>query len=299
MITAAYGVGPDYVRTFLRTFRAVNERARVIVMVNDHRHLADIADHYNAELHRSCLLCRLTPTIKLPRKRQRVRPTEALSRTNPLLPKCGPMLPDHVLQVLVPLPVSRLFHTRHILNNDLFDMVLVSDCRDVLFQTDPFAIPIEFELAREPGTLGSCSFNDKWIREGFGTATLKHLSGKPIYCSGTILGRYERVRDHIDRMCTVVRHLRSWRCFGQDQGVHNYVIHTQTDDATYSVSTNQRGLIATVGLRPDVRIEGGYVVDVDGKPFPIVHQFDRLSTEELKQLRLLTFSDDNDRVSGF
>ena len=50
VLSAAYGVGPDYVRTFLKTFRAVNRSARVFLLVWDREPLRSIAGEYNAEL---------------------------------------------------------------------------------------------------------------------------------------------------------------------------------------------------------------------------------------------------------
>jgi hypothetical protein len=299
VITAAYGVGPDYVRTFLRTFRAVNQHARVVLLVSNRAPLETVAHEFDVDLQQNTWLASVVPTIELKRKRQRVRVTEILSRTNRFFPRLSVLLPDRLLEVFVPLPVARLGHTRRVLAAEPMRSVLVTDCRDVMFQTDPFADPVDLVFAQEPNVYGCCAFNDKWIRFGFGEEILNRFRGRPIFCSGTILGRYERVREHMDRMWHMVRLLKSWRCFGQDQGIHNYLIHTQLEEGTYQVSTNQTGQIATLGLEKTIRLRDGHIVDATGRVFAVVHQYDRMPAESLRQLAALSCSSRGKYAVGY
>lgn len=287
VVTAAYGAGEDYVRTFIRSFRDVNDRAKLIMLVTDKRKLARIAKEFNVELHQNQFPGNLVPTFRLESDGQPTRLTELLVRKNPLFPKLSYILPDYILQLLVPLPVARLFHSLRVLRQHRFRYVLVSDCRDVFFQSDPFECHREFELALEPTYLGSCPYNSKWIRDGFGVETYQRFLGRQCYCSGTLFGTGLRVQSHLMRMCKQVRSLRTWRHFGMDQGIHNYLVHNKEIDGEYTESSAESGIIATLGPNPSIRVANGYVVDINNSPFPIVHQYDRLSSVEQRQLKVL------------
>ena len=89
------------------------------------------------------------------------------------------------------------------------------------------------------------------------------------------------------RMCKQVRSLRTWRHFGIDQGIHNYLIYNKEIDGEYTESSAVSGIIVTLGPNPSIRVANGYVVDINNSPFPIVHQYDRLSSIEQRQLKVL------------
>lgn len=298
IITAAYGVGPDYVRTFLRTFRAVNTSARIILMVNHLRPLQAIAAENKAEQHLNKWLCRVMPVVALKHKRQRLKLTELISRTNDLMPRLGRVLPEAWIELFSSVIVGRHFHARRILRQNTFRQVLLCDCRDVLFQADPFASPGPFEVAEEDRMIGRCPYNTKWLKRGLGDAIAADLAEHHAVCAGTILGPHEDVLSHLDRLISMVGKARSWRPFGLDQAIHNYLVHRVLRFTDYVVSSNERGRIATVSADADYRFCDGYVVDASGAPFPIVHQYDRLAAQVYRNLKVLA-ERQNEPVPGF
>ena len=294
VLSASYGVGPDFVRTFLKTFRAVNQSARIILLVWERGPLRSIADEYNAELDQDRWFCRHIPRIKIRYKQfsgatvqKRVRVTELFGRSTRLAPRLAFLLPEILTRSLVSLAVARFFHVRDILSREEFGQVLLSDSRDVFFQGDPFASPVELELAQESNRFGFEPLNDAWFADGFGAEALSTIEGRHVLCSGTILGSRKSVLDHVRRMCDHVKRLRTWKHGGIDQALHNFVVSNLMDSDGYTISTNERGRISTINFETDLRIRHGYIVDAEGRPIPIIHQYDRIRTELRDSLRML------------
>lgn len=295
VLAAAYGVDSDFVRTFLETFRVVNTSARVILLVWESGPLRQIAGRYEAELSEDRWFCRSIPRIRIrsgshggDSARKRVRITELIGRSNRFIPRLAPLMPELLIRSMVSLAVSRFFHIRDILSRDSFGHVLLSDSRDVLFQADPFAAPVDLELAQESGRFGEDpQFNDAWLVDGFGPEALKAMEGRHHFCSGTILGSHHRVLEHVRAICRCVPELHSWKYGGVDQAIHNYLIANRMGPEVYTISTNRKGRIMTAAPYMNARIVDGLLVDEEGQPFPIVHQYDRLSPETRASLRIL------------
>jgi hypothetical protein len=284
VIAAAYNVGPDYVDVFLRTFRAVNASARIILLVNDDRKLAPVTDKYGVELEVNRWISRLMPMIRLERKKQTVRISELIGRTNNIVPRFAKLMPEPMVELFVAIVLARHFHTLRVLRKNTFNKILLSDTRDVLFQADPFVGDAPVELAQEDLIFGSCAFNDKWMRGALGDQTLNQLRGKPVYCVGTILGHQQPITELLTRMCAMVRNCQSWRPFGVEQAIFNYLIHTEMTPDQYAISTNKAGRMATLGPNPTLTVSDGCIRDQDGRPFPVVHQYDRLMSIEVCEL---------------
>lgn len=287
VIAAAYNVGPDYVDIFLRTFRAVNQTARIILLVNDDQKLAPAVERYNVELDVNRWVSRIMPMIRLERKKQTVRISELIGRTNRIVPRFAKLMPEPMVEQCVAIVLARHFHTLRVLRKHTFNQILLSDTRDVLFQADPFAGDAPLELAQEDLIFGNCAFNDKWMRGALGEDILDHLRGKPVYCIGTVLGHQQPITDLLQQMCDKVRDCRSWRPFGVEQALFNYLIHTKMTPDQYVVSTNRAGRLATLGPSPKLTVTDGYFRDRNGGPFAIVHQFDRLPSSSYKTLHVL------------
>ena len=75
------------------------------------------------------------------------------------------------------------------------DYVMISDVRDVIFQRDPFDHEFKAELKtflESPSiTIGSDSFNRRWIENLYGKAVLKDIKESTVCCSGTTMGTRE------------------------------------------------------------------------------------------------------------
>lgn len=181
--------------------------------------------------------------------------------------------------------------------NIAYNRIFLSDVRDVLFQADPFQAiadePITFFLECNAVKIGDCEANANWIYTGFGGSALKQLADKPISCSGTVMGRQRSIMEYLLRMLIISTQLKESALgeHGIDQGCHNQLIQSGVL-LGQRIAENGDGIFTlhhvigreTVYVSPD-----GFVVDATGKPYPVVHQYDRLGelTQHIMDKRFL------------
>lgn len=162
------------------------------------------------------------------------------------------------------------------------DHALLCDVRDVIFQADPFAgsLPNALAVALEDplGTLGSDGPNAIWLRALAGPRVWWQLAGKPISCSGTVLGPRLALQHYLALMIHTLDQAPGGdpQFNGIDQGAHNLLLHTGVVPDPHWLPNGD--LIYTVGyLLPDalqVNADGD-ITAPDGRVPAIVHQYDR------------------------
>ena len=155
--------------------------------------------------------------------------------------------------------------------------VMLTDTRDVLFQKNPFDYPFTKKLnffLEESKRIGDCSFNSKWIRVGFGDDCLKVLEDRLVSCSGTTMGTASGVQDYLEHM--ISSHMFTSPMAGIDQGIHNYLIYTNTFPYA-QVFPNGVGPVLTLGYMAsgDIRFRDGLVLDKSFEVVDVIHQYDR------------------------
>jgi hypothetical protein len=158
--------------------------------------------------------------------------------------------------------------------------VLLTDTRDVYFQTDPFAHPMSddrdtLQLSLETHRITAGNITEKWVRELYGHEFAASLEGKSVSCSGTTLGGRTAVLRYLGQMVhEIIRHRNriSHTC-GYDQGIHNYLYYS---GALRDVSAppNGEGLY-WVAQEPHSFDEEGLIRSSLGQVVPVVHQYDR------------------------
>lgn len=158
------------------------------------------------------------------------------------------------------------------------DFVMLSDVRDVIFQTDPFdhAFRNDLEVTLEANHLkiGQEPFNSRWIENLYGQIVLRKIGSSTISCSGTTLGTQAGMRRYLAEMdAEVMKHGRPLG--SHDQGIHNYLLRTGLLDPV-TIYTNGQGPVLTmsIGYGYQQNSEGRLVND-DQSVVPVVHQYDR------------------------
>lgn len=173
--------------------------------------------------------------------------------------------------------------------------VFLTDLRDVCFQGNPFVKTFPGDLRvflEEPGhTLGSCAVNSRWLTELYGREVLGELSQKPIICSGTILGDYDRILGYLDAFLLSLRDAKSVMRMGMDQGIHNYIVHRGLVDPVLCCKNGASEILTMGHMKPEnlpVRDARGFLLDEQGEPYAVLHQFDR--HEKVRQEILSTYN---------
>jgi hypothetical protein len=190
-----------------------------------------------------------------------------------------------ILKAILPLQTARFLHYRDFLVNHVneYQNVLITDVRDVIFQTDPFlSFDHELLVFEEPIKMlmtGEREFNAIWVERLFGTEALAQIGQFPILCSGTIMGTISAMIRYLTEFEKLLYRARDVGIGGSDQGVHNYLCRG-TAKLTVQVSKNGTGPILTMtpaakrGIDFEVS-NSGEILGINGLPMPVLHQYDR------------------------
>ena len=158
-----------------------------------------------------------------------------------------------------------------------YDKVLLSDSRDVLFQSNPFDhISDDIITGLEESNIGNSKANFKWISDIYGGKTALQLASFQIACSGIVLGPVSLVREYLKLMCDEIEGCGDYMRHGPnlDQAMHNYLMYN--GPLLITGTQNREGLVATIALEQEENIAlNRNQVYVQGKVPPIIHQYDR------------------------
>ena len=161
-------------------------------------------------------------------------------------------------------------------NRNAYDRVLLTDVRDVFFQSDPFSVrhPKSICFSLEDTKIMWETINQGWIRDIYGDDLLADISKNHVACSGTTLGTTAGIENYLDIICTELLNRSFDRTQVYDQGIHNYIVWKLRPDWGWVDETDL--VVNTVGCTGPERIS---VIDdlvvIDGTIPPVVHQWDR------------------------
>lgn len=182
---------------------------------------------------------------------------------------------------------TRIIHERFFIalqilksHQNVFSNVLLTDCRDVVIQSDPFRMlderlvsGLETELIRnEP-------YNCQWIEAAYGRAVLDKFLDKTIVCAGVTIGTADKIENYLTELCDEMwRHLPQmiFQAVGYDQSAHMYLIFE--DKIEIDLVNNQQGSIASLVAEDPINLSIDIInrlVKVHEKYPTILHQYDR------------------------
>lgn len=180
--------------------------------------------------------------------------------------------------------VTRYFHyADYLAKHDAFSRVLLSDVRDVVFQSDPFlgwSRGLYLGMENPALTIATEPFDREWIMDAYGEAMLARIGSQQVSCSGVTFGDVNSIKKYIDQILAETL----WQPFSKmktriyDQAFHNKLLH-EGELADVHLCQPLRSPIATLGcLDPAAfTLADGFLLNEDGRPAPIVHQYDRHS----------------------
>jgi hypothetical protein len=170
-----------------------------------------------------------------------------------------------------------------------YDKVLISDVRDLVFQSNPFEnLPTEFLYFFEEDRgirLGNCVYNAYWMNCAYDHSVLGELFWNPILCAGTVLGSKEEIIKFLKIFKQELLTIKSarydmYRSVNIDQAILNYIAYKNRQDIKLEIKLNG-DIVGTVGLtvtRPeasDLITHTSEAVSINGYFPSIIHQYDR------------------------
>lgn len=195
----------------------------------------------------------------------------------------------------LPVTHSRFALWRNYLHEkrEQFDNVLLTDCRDVIFQKHPFDWDLDnkvhFFQESEKVKIKECRFNGPWIKTAFGEKMLTEIGDHPISCAGVTLGTTDAVLDYLDKMTeylTIPEKCHKDGGSGLDQGVHNMLVY-KGKIKHFKLHQNELGPVLTMGQMDEedfLENESGCLINKDKSIPHILHQYDRFPNILERQL---------------
>lgn len=191
----------------------------------------------------------------------------------------------------LPVAFNDVINFRHYLyydflkRNKAIDAVMLSDVRDVVFQSDPFdMLNDKITVAVEDNTMEGCAINSNWMKSIFGEEYFTKVAKQKIICAGTTIGTYQSILAYEEEMITLLEKWHNGLDSGEknmviDQAIHNYWCAEHKDNLIFS--GNENGSILTMGHTQNVSFNReGKLINSLGKPYAVIHQFDRVKWME-------------------
>ena len=178
---------------------------------------------------------------------------------------------------------ARFLHFREFLESEPYDRVLLTDVRDVLFQSDPFSqLPtagLAVSIETRSYTIATERHNRDWMRDAYGMPVLDRIGGNPPSCVGVTYGGGEAISSYLDRMVDEILHLRGRvaRQGGADTAIHNFLLWTNQLGTALLLET-LGSAVATLNEVPEEDLEldpEGRLLNRDGSRPSVLHQYDR------------------------
>lgn len=170
---------------------------------------------------------------------------------------------------------QRFFHYRRYLAHFGWkhSHVLLVDIRDTVFQASPFPCT-GLHVFAENESIGTNHFARRWFQLSYGAAAFRRLGPRPLLCAGVTLGDLSAMRRYLDVNCT--ESLRVSTVNDVDQAVHNYLIHEQLVPSVLHAYGEGPAINLNAVPLSGLNVADGRLLDAGGRPFAIVHQYDRV-----------------------
>lgn len=166
-------------------------------------------------------------------------------------------------------------------SQERFERILITDVRDVIFQSSPFEYPWEqglnVTLEDTRMRIHDCPHMRRWVTGHLGRDCFASLHGKQISCSGTTVGDHDSMVEYLQTLTSKLLPFTPGKMMaGYDQGVHNHMLYSGLIRLPH-VHDNT-GPILTLGYKehePERGKDGGILNDAGDRPI-LVHQYDRM-----------------------
>lgn len=162
--------------------------------------------------------------------------------------------------------------------NPGYNLVMLSDARDVVFQADAFQGlehgVVHAFLQDESLTYGQHNIDTDWYRGIYGPDALAAVTDKPIACAGTIFGDVDSLLQLERALFQEIVRLKRGVV---DQAVFNKLINDPSQPFKTRLHRNLRSNVLTFGEVAESKFQvAANAVYVEGHLPAVLHQFDRV-----------------------
>lgn len=180
--------------------------------------------------------------------------------------------------------------TIDILKNKKINKILFCDSRDIYFQSNPFDYIYNFPINffSEDVKIESCYINSDWMIRSIGQNVFEKLKNENIICCGTVVANhkkfieYAHLMNNMNKNFPYKKRLKYFLTFrrdkkgrGCDQSYAAYIIYNKIL-TNFKIHSNSHGPIATVfHLKKIVFNKKNQLINENGSPYSIVHQYDK------------------------
>jgi hypothetical protein len=179
---------------------------------------------------------------------------------------------------------SRFLRYRRFLARHPYRRVLLTDVRDVLFQEDPFPrLPergLAVSLETPAYTIATEARNAAWVRRVYGQTVLSEIGSNRVSCVGVTYGERAAISRYLDLMCAEIVKLPPSRrgIAGADTAIHNVLLWTGRLGSVDPLEPLYSPVATLNGVdEQDLRLApNGKVLNADGSPASVLHQYDRV-----------------------
>lgn len=169
----------------------------------------------------------------------------------------------------------KLFHDFLVGSKDVYNKVLITDLRDVVFQKDPFDYPdySKINYFYEDRKIRDSNINSYVVKQASNVQTYNKISQKNIICAGTTIGNSREIINYLKIMSKKLTESR----IPIDQGYHNIIFHTKKISGSKGFF-NYYGPVLTLSdlkINKEDMDQKGRLINKDRSIINIVHQYDR------------------------
>ena len=163
------------------------------------------------------------------------------------------------------------FLARH---EDRYRHVMLTDLRNVVFQSDPFAQPFPSDVvfAHERCRLVDSAMNRRWVEQAYGRPVAENMRNCLVSHTGATFGTIGGVLKYLTAMTSELTSRPVAMEEGIEQGVHNYVVHVRPPRGGWLDTGDS--IVATMrNIGADSLEVSDRGVLVEGRLVPVVHRW--------------------------
>lgn len=179
---------------------------------------------------------------------------------------------------------ARFLRYEQFLSQQAYDHVLLTDVRDVLFQSDPFddlpreGLAVGIETASY--TIATEWHNATWLARAYGANMLAQIGSRRVSCVGVTYGDAQAVTNYVRLFNRELLNLspEGTGIGGADTAIHNMLLWTGRLGEVHRLEPLRSPVATLNGVdETSVRLNAsGHVLNEDGSEPSVLHQYDRL-----------------------